>query len=107
MLVMSYANAQEDRFMDRFLQLFGRFVQFSYATCDRIVLRGYYEAVQTLTNDNATRLRTKLSSGFAPQGATPVTRRPTSRPLNDYASQHTSAFDVSPMPKPVRSRPGE
>ena len=32
--------------MDRFLQLFGRFVQFSYATWDRIVLRGYYERLQ-------------------------------------------------------------
>ena len=38
-------------------------------------------AVQTLTNDNATGLGTKLDSGFAPQGATPVMRRPTSRPL--------------------------
>ncbi len=37
--------------------------------------------MQTLTNDNATGLGTKLDNGFAPQGATPVTRRPTSRPL--------------------------
>ena len=36
--------------------------------------------VPTLTNDNATGLGAKLKSGFAPQGATPVTRRPTSRP---------------------------
>ena len=32
--------------MDRFLQLFGRFVQFSYACWDRIVLRGYYPRLQ-------------------------------------------------------------
>ena len=33
--------------MDRFLQLFGRFVQFSYACWDRIVLRGYYPRLET------------------------------------------------------------
>ena len=32
--------------MDRFLQLFGRFVQFSCACWDRIVLRGYYPRLQ-------------------------------------------------------------
>ena len=37
-------------------------------------------AVQTLTTDNATGLGTKLTSGFALQGETPVVRRPTSRP---------------------------
>ena len=36
--------------MDRFLQLFGRFVQFSYAAWDRIVLRGYYERLQRPEN---------------------------------------------------------
>ena len=36
--------------MDRFLQLFGRFVQFSYACWDRIVLRGYYPALQRPEN---------------------------------------------------------
>ena len=36
--------------MDRFLQLFGRFVQFSYACWDRIVLRGYYPRLQRPEN---------------------------------------------------------
>ena len=36
--------------MDRFLQLFGRFVQFSYACWDRIVLRGYYPRRQRPEN---------------------------------------------------------
>ncbi len=36
--------------MDRFLQLFGRFFQFSYAAWDRIVLRGYYERLQRPEN---------------------------------------------------------
>ena len=36
--------------MDRFLQLFGRFVEFSYAVWDRIVLRGYYERLQRPEN---------------------------------------------------------
>ena len=48
-------------------------------------------AVQTLTTDNATGLGTKLTSGFAPQGVTPVARRPTSRPLKDYLFQSTHA----------------
>ena len=36
--------------MDRFLQLFGHFVQFSYACWDRIVLRGYYPRLQRPEN---------------------------------------------------------
>ena len=48
-------------------------------------------AVQTLTTDNATGLGTKLTSGFAPQGVTPVARRPTSRSLKDYLSHSTPA----------------
>ena len=36
--------------MDRFLQLFGRFVQFSYACWDRIGLRGYYPRLQRPEN---------------------------------------------------------
>ena len=36
--------------MDRFLQLFGHFVQFSYACWDRIVLRGYYPRLQPPEN---------------------------------------------------------
>ena len=36
--------------MDRFLQLFGHFVQFSYACWDRIVLRGYYPQLQRPEN---------------------------------------------------------
>ena len=36
--------------MDRFLQLFGRFVQFSYSCWDRIVLRGYYPRLQRPEN---------------------------------------------------------
>ena len=36
--------------MDRFLQLFGYFVQFSYACWDRIVLRGYYPRLQRPEN---------------------------------------------------------
>ena len=70
--------------------------------CILLTGMGQHIAVPTLTNDNATGLGAKLSSGFAPEGATPVARRPTSRPLNDYASQHTPAFDVSSMPTPVR-----
>ena len=36
--------------MDRFLQLFGHLVQFSYACWDRIVLRGYYPTLQRPEN---------------------------------------------------------
>ena len=36
--------------MERFLQLFGHFVQFSYACWDRIVLRGYYPRLQRPEN---------------------------------------------------------
>ena len=36
--------------MDRFLQLFGRFGQFSYACWDRIVLLGYYPRLQRPEN---------------------------------------------------------
>ena len=36
--------------MERFLKLFGRFVDFAYAIWDRIVLRGYYEALQRPEN---------------------------------------------------------
>ena len=36
--------------MDRLLQLLGRFVQFSYACWDRIVLRGYYPSLQRPAN---------------------------------------------------------
>ena len=36
--------------MDRLLQLLGRFVQFSYACWDRIVLRGYYPRLQRPAN---------------------------------------------------------
>ena len=39
----------------------------------------------------ATGLGTKLDNGFAPHGATPVHRRPTSRPLKDTFSQYTLA----------------
>ena len=48
-------------------------------------------AAQTLTTDNATGLGTKLTSGIAPQGVTPVARRPTSRSLKDYRFQSTHA----------------
>jgi len=36
--------------MHRLLQLLGRFVQFSYACWDRIVLRGYYPSLQRPAN---------------------------------------------------------
>jgi DNA-binding transcriptional ArsR family regulator len=36
--------------VERFLQLFARFVDFAYAIWDRIVLRGYYEALQRPEN---------------------------------------------------------
>ena len=36
MLVMSYADAQQACFMDRFLQLFGRFVRFRKETPDLV-----------------------------------------------------------------------
>ena len=36
--------------MNRLLQLLGRFVQFSYACWDRIVLRGYYPSLQRPAN---------------------------------------------------------
>ena len=60
-------------------------------------------AVPTLTNDNATGLGTKLDSGFAPQGSTPLMRRPTSRPLKDYAPQYTLASAFLPCQR--RSEP--
>lgn len=36
--------------MERFIQLFGRFVDFTYSVWDRIVLRGYYERLQRPAN---------------------------------------------------------
>jgi hypothetical protein len=36
--------------MDRFLELFGHLVEFTYAVWDRIVLRGYYERLQRPQN---------------------------------------------------------
>ncbi len=36
--------------MERFLQLFGGFVDFTYSVWDRIVLRGYYERLQRPAN---------------------------------------------------------
>ncbi len=36
--------------MERFLQLFGGFVDFTYGIWDRIVLRGYYERLQRSAN---------------------------------------------------------
>jgi hypothetical protein len=36
--------------VERFLQLFARFVDFTYAIWDRIVLRGYYPALQRPEN---------------------------------------------------------
>lgn len=36
--------------MDRFLELFGHFIEFAYAIWDRIVLRGYYERLQRPEN---------------------------------------------------------
>ena len=36
--------------MERFLQLFGGFVDFTYGAWDRIVLRGYYERLQRPAN---------------------------------------------------------
>ena len=43
-------TAHHDRIMDRLLQLLGRFVQFSYACWDRIVLRGCYPRLQRPAN---------------------------------------------------------
>jgi len=36
--------------MDRFLELFGHFIEFAYAIWDRIVLRGYYDRLQRPEN---------------------------------------------------------
>lgn len=41
---------EEDGLMQRFLQLFGGFVDFTYGVWDRIVLRGYYERLQRAAN---------------------------------------------------------
>jgi hypothetical protein len=43
-------NRERKAVVDRFLQLFGRFVESSYAVWDRIVLRGYYERLQRPEN---------------------------------------------------------
>ena len=73
--------------MDRFLQLFGRFGQFSYACWDRIVLRGYDPRLQR--PENIVHIFHYIC-GDAPITPTVLARRTATyrRWLKSYTEQH-------------------
>ena len=61
---------------------------------------------EDLTNDYTTRPGTKLLNGFAPQGVTPMTRRPTSRPYPEICTHNSvcpSFLHDHAGPRPVGS----
>ena len=85
--------------MDRFLQLFGRFDQFSYACWDRIVLRGYYPRLQRPENI----VHFLRDVGGNPRITPEVLARRTNtyrRWLDSYTEQHR--ITVLTAPKGVR-----